>query len=66
MKRMGLTKEYIEPNYGICLGTGNTTLLDLTKSFAIIANYGKKMETKAITKIEMDKKIVYCIKLGKF
>ncbi len=59
MKRMGLTKEYIEPNYGICLGTGNTTLLDLTKSFAIIANYGKKMETKAISKIEVDKKIVY-------
>ncbi len=59
MKKMGFTKEEIEPNYGICLGTTNTTLLDITTSFGIIANYGNKVVPQAISKIELANKNIY-------
>ncbi len=58
--------EGLDENLSMSLGSGVVTLTELTKAYAIIANGGKKIETKLITSIySKDGKKIYDTRLKK-
>ena len=58
--------EGLDENLSMSLGSGVVTLAELTKAYAIIANGGKKIETKLITSIySKDGKKIYDTRVKK-
>ncbi len=59
-------KDGLDENLSMSLGSGVVTLEELTKAYAIIANGGKKIETKLITSIySKDGKKIYDTRVKK-
>ena len=59
IKRYGINKEPLS-NYAMILGASETTLLDITNAYAMIANGGKKITPQTIMKLQDKKgKIIY-------
>ena len=50
-RRLGITSP-LANNLSLALGTSETTLMDLTRAYAVFANQGIKSEPMAITRIE--------------
>lgn len=49
--KMGIKSELV-PVYSLALGTSDVTVLDMTSAFGTLANFGERVEPRAITKIE--------------
>lgn len=50
LRKLNVLENY-ESNLSIALGSGETTVLGLTRSFAVLANYGRRVDPKSILKI---------------
>ncbi len=50
--KFGVYKKVDEPNLSMALGSGDTTLIDLTSAFAKLINGGKQIETILVDRIQ--------------
>ncbi len=50
--KFGIYKKVDDPNLSMALGSGDTTLIDLTSAFAQLINGGKKLETIIVDRVQ--------------
>lgn len=50
--KFGVYKKVDDPNLSMALGSGDTTLIDLTSAFAQLINGGKKLETIVVDRVQ--------------